>query len=281
MKSDELDPTEDQAVRIVAEAARLPTSPVGPHLGDDELRRLVVRKGLNAGVEEAAYQHIESCPSCADAALDAFHAFEKSNEASGTAEPKPQPVMPPDDLVDSEVREWIRLLVSVGQSPGQIRGAVHARGAVRTRGASRSRGPLDGAAPSERPQTFDQTLADLARAKDRVRHDVVSALGTLGGPASVAALCHLALRDPEPSVRSEAAGALGRIGGAPAMAALQQAAADADETIRATAVDALGSLISTAVEESEKTAIRECLRRIVEADPSPSVRERAARIQLD
>jgi len=81
----------------------------------------------------------------------------------------------------------------------------------------------------------------IKRAKRRgLLRNVCVALGNIGDPIAIPALCATLANEPEPLVRGHAAWALGRLGGDVARAALTRAATDdADASVRAEAACAL------------------------------------------
>jgi HEAT repeat protein len=105
------------------------------------------------------------------------------------------------------------------------------------------------------------------------RHDTAAKLGairTLAGlPSPAAAVALERLRqDAEPAVRAAAVAALGRAGGVSAPAAVAAALHDPDEAVRAAALDAAGRL---GLEDEGPDVLD-----VLQGDPSPLVRERAA-----
>ena len=84
----------------------------------------------------------------------------------------------------------------------------------------------------------------IKRAKRRgLLRNVCVALGNIGDPVAIPALCETLAHEEEPLVRGHAAWALGRLGGAQARAALERAMADdADAGVRAEAACALTAL---------------------------------------
>ncbi len=84
----------------------------------------------------------------------------------------------------------------------------------------------------------------IKRAKRRgLLRNVCVALGNIGDPVAIPALCATLAHEPEPLVRGHAAWALGRLGGDVARAALIHAAnGDADASVHAEAICALDAL---------------------------------------
>ena len=118
--------------------------------------------------------------------------------------------------------------------------------------------------PEQVPALLDR-LIDAGDVESKLA--VVRTVAQMRAP-SAPAILKVLWRDPDPTVRAATAGTLGRLGGAGAVPLLAAGLADPDESVRAQALDALARLGGT-------DAGAEVLK-LLEHDPSASVRERAA-----
>ena len=138
---------------------------------------------------------------------------------------------------------------------------------------------FDGATPELRDAIIEATsqidlkavtglLDSLVRSRDEAGLlGAIRILSRRSAPAAARALCHLA-ENPEPAVRSATVEALGRQGGPEAAEATAAGLHDPSETVRAAAVDA-GARLQLEAHGGD-------ILRMLQGDPAPRVRERAA-----
>jgi hypothetical protein len=195
-----------------------------------------------------------------------------------------------DETISKQDREkvqwWLDVLQRSQDAETRLRALAEVGWmAVRTRGAPVARGTLDRAAEARLPEAeakaLTQALRGLSQEEPRIRAEVAFAVGEWCDEAAVTILGHMAKEDTkakedpekdlEARVRLAAVGALAKIGGPSAVHLLREVATDdADERVRARAVDGLGGLVLREQEEKPRPVQHQRTGGAVRARGAPS-----------